>query len=226
MTAAVLHDRSGGDRVEDVASVRAPAPVTPSVPATRPNAVHVIAPPQSCWQLRLAESDASGETRLIGGCGRKVVPIDPAERIVSLDRKPYGFWDLGMRIVVNGAVVRDVRPAPYGGLRVNWADRLPEKTIVARLIAPEDGCWTATIEDEIEDGCGSRDLSLDVRGEVLVAFERNPPAAWPWCLNLELDGRVVQTFGPDSNPSYPLAFWYAPPEPGYGEDGEVEPVDC
>jgi hypothetical protein len=113
-----------------------------------------------------------------------------------------------MRIEVNGVVVRDIRPAPYLGLTVHWSRRFPEKTIHARLTAPDTGCWKATIESEVEKGCGSKDLVLDVQGDINVAIERDPPAAWTWCLNLEADGKVFQTYGPDSNPQYALGFGY------------------
>jgi hypothetical protein len=221
--AAVLVDRSDsdegrsvGDRVEEV----------DSHPGNGQSFVRVLAPSRGCWQLSLGESVASSDIRLEEDCGPTVVPIDPSEGIVSLGRQQEDWWDLGMRIVVNGVVVRDIQPAPYDSLSVHWSDGLPETTIVARLTAPADGCWIATIEDEIEEGCGSRDLSLDVRGEVNVVFERDPPGAWTWCLNLEVDGRVVQTLGPGSNPVQPLGFRYAPPEPGYGANVEVEPVRC
>jgi hypothetical protein len=189
--------------------------------------VHVIAPPGGCWQLALGESDSSPVTRVEQGCGPGDIPIDADEGLVSLERQPRDWWNLGMRIEVNGVVVRDIRPAPYLGLTVHWSRRFPEKTIHARLTAPDTGCWKATIESEVEKGCGSKDLVLDVQGDINVAIERDPPAAWTWCLNLEADGKVFQTYGPDSNPQYALGFGYGSSDyPGNTPDAPVPPVTC
>jgi hypothetical protein len=113
--------------------------------------------------------------------------------------------------------VDDLPSAPAG-------DELPEQTIEVRLMAPDDGCWRATIGDEVRDGCGGLTLPLLVRGETNVLFERTPPAAWTWCAVVEVDGKVVMTRGPDSNPDYELAIWYTPTE--YPAEYQIEPVTC
>lgn len=194
----------------------------PSEPADTTDFVHIIAPSQHCWKLSF------GTTRVDTGCGEESVDVEgTGGQQVFLSTEPSGWWDIGMRIEVNGEIVRDIRSAPYGGLSASYAEDRPENTILVRFMAPDDGCWTATIEDEIRDGCGSLTFPLNVRGDINVVFERTPPAAWTWCLVVEADGKIVQTVGPDSNPDYPLGFWWGPPElSGNPPDLQVEPVTC
>jgi hypothetical protein len=131
------------------------------------------------------------------------------------------------RVEVDGQIVRDIRPAPYGGLSVHYTD-LRENTIDVWLMAPPDGCWMATIEDHAFHECGGHLIPLQVRGDINVVFERTPPASWTWCLVVERDGIVVHTVGPGSNPEYPLGFAWSPPEapgspPAYPN---IERVSC
>ncbi|MGH3127055.1 MAG: hypothetical protein ACRDPX_03965, partial [Gaiellaceae bacterium] len=67
--------------------------------------------------------------------------------VASLGRVPQGWWDIGLTLEVEGRIVRDVRPAPYAGITLHYSDQPPEETILVRLTAPDDGCWTATLED-------------------------------------------------------------------------------
>jgi hypothetical protein len=91
-----------------------------------------------------------------------------------------------------------------------------EQTIVLRLTAPGDGCWTRTITDQpnvdgkVAEGCGSVSFPVRVRNWVDISFERRPPASWTWCLVGTVDGRIVLTRGPDSNPEYSLDVYWAP----------------
>jgi hypothetical protein len=107
----------------------------------------------------------------------------------------------------------------------------PEETILVRLMAPDDGCWTRTItdelnvEDEVTEGCGPVTFPVRFRKEINISFERNPPASWTWCLVAAVDGKVVLTRGPDSNPEYSLDVYWAPPELG-GTPPEIAPVTC
>jgi hypothetical protein len=107
----------------------------------------------------------------------------------------------------------------------------PEETILVRLMAPDDGCWTRTITDELEveddvtEGCGPVTFPVRFRKAVTISFERNPPASWTWCLIAAVDGKVVLTRGPDSNPEYSLDVYWAPPELG-GTPPEIAPVRC
>jgi hypothetical protein len=234
LTAAVLDDRSAESEgtVSDAAPSPGPTITTdapgPTITTDVDDAVHVIAPPGKCWQLGLGHSLADSGARVEQGCGATTVTVDATHGVrAQLGPEPRGWWDIGMKIQVDGAIVRDIRPAPYGGMTVHYADELPERTIDVRLMAPEDGCWTATIEDELRDGCGGLTLPLRIRGDINVVFERTPPAAWTWCLVVEADGEIVQTVGPDSNPDYPLGFWHGPAEiSGNPPALQIEPVTC
>jgi hypothetical protein len=191
--------------------------------------VHVIAPSEQCWQFSLNRRGL-GDTpsRIEHGCGGKSVVLDATGGLRAyLGLQPQSWSDIGMRIEVDGEIVRDILPAPYGGLAVEYADDLRENTIDVRLMAPPDGCWMATIEDDVFHECGSTLLPLQVRGNVNGVFERTPPAGWTWCLVVEWDGNVVQTVGPDSNPVYPLGFGWGPPDDsGIPYDPQIDPVSC
>jgi hypothetical protein len=102
-----------------------------------------------------------------------------------------------------------------------------EATLRVRLMAPDDGCWTRTIEDEVERGCGSLTFPLQVRAGVPVVFDREPRAAWTWCIVVEEEGKIIMTRGPDSSPDYSLDFSWQPPElSGNPPDLQIEPVTC
>jgi hypothetical protein len=111
-------------------------------------------------------------------------------------------------------------------------DSAREETILVRLMAPDDGCWTRTItdelrvDDEVSEGCGAVTFPVRVRKEITISFERRPPASWTWCLVAAVDGKVVLTRGPDSNPEYSLDVYWSPPELEGTPVPEVEPVTC
>ena len=82
-----------------------------------------------------------------------------------LGLQPQSWSDIGMRVEVDGVIVRDILPAPYGGLAVEYADDLRENTIDVWLMAPPDGCWMATIEDDVFHECGSIPASVAGSGK-------------------------------------------------------------
>jgi len=110
--------------------------------------------------------------------------------------------------------------------------RAPEKTMLVRLMAPDDGCWTRTIrdelnvEDEVTEGCGPVTLPVRFRKDIDISFERRPPASWTWCLVAAVDGQIVLTRGPDSNPDYSLDAQWPPKFGGNSPIVEVAPVAC
>ncbi|MBA3567486.1 MAG: hypothetical protein H0W31_11630 [Actinobacteria bacterium] len=81
-------------------------------------------------------------------------------------------------------------------------DRLPAMTVLVRVEAPNGGCWSATIEDDVRNGCGSLAFPLVVEGSVSIFMERLGPAERPITAMIEVDGQVVQTVGPTTT-EYP-----------------------
>ncbi len=123
-------------------------------------------------------------------------------------RPPGATWDLGASLEVNGAVVRDIPPVPRGGLVLRHDARLPVTTVLVRVEAPNGGCWSATIEDDVRDGCGSLVFPIDVEGSVSIFMERLGPAEQPITAMIEVDGQVVQTVGPATKkyPTFDIAY--------------------
>ena len=144
------------------------------------------------------------------------------------------FSGLAVGVVVTAVIVGVDRS---GSDHVENIDAIsagaPEKEILLRLMAPDDGCWTRTImdelaaDDEISEGCGSVTFSLPFREGIMVSFERMPPASWTWCLSAAVDGKVVLTRGPDSNPDYSMDVTWSPADVESWSPGvKIEPVTC
>jgi hypothetical protein len=141
------------------------------------------------------------------------------------------FAGLTVGVVVTVAVLAD-RSDPIERANLDAVEQTPPaKTILVRLMAPDDGCWTRTItdelkaEDEVKEDCGAVTFTVPVRKDINISFERRPPGSWTWCLVAAVDGKLVLTRGPDSNPEYGMDVYWAIPEPGW-EPFHIEPVSC
>ena len=167
--------------------------------------LRVLAPPDSCWTVTAGRSEDQIGILNYSGCGVTAIEFDASDTYeAQLSTQPPGaHWDFGATILVDDEVVRRVAPAPRGGFRVRHGDDIPEKTIVVRVDAEDGGCWSAAIDNTVERGCGSRSFPLDVVGTFSIVLERDEPGTWPIALAFEADGRVVQTYGPDTG-EYPF----------------------
>ena len=104
--------------------------------------------------------------------------------------------------------------------------------MVVSLMAPDDGCWTRTISDELKveddmtEGCGSVTFPVRFRKDIDISFERRPPASWTWCLMAAVDGKIVLTRGPDASPEHSLDVVWPPKFGGTSPSAAVPPVTC
>jgi len=205
--------QTAGDQGEDraVENQRTEEPVK--------GALRVLAPPRGCWQVSWGRTDIL-EGGSHQGCGIASIPFDPADEFEAWISIPdsNALFSLGATLIVDGEVVRLVRPKLVGGelheierhgVRVRYGREVPEKPIVIRIDADPDNCWSAgfdiTRADAIESverterGCGTRDISLGDLSILGLIVERNIGTGnWPLFVAIERDGQVVQTYGPDT----------------------------
>ena len=181
--------------------------------------LRVLASPGRCWTVTWGRTDAleGGSHR---GCGRAAISFDPADEYEAWISIPdsNALFSLGATLVVDGEVGRLVRPELVGGglheierqgVRVRYGREVPEESIVIRIEADSDNCWSAVFDitrakaiesvERIEQGCGTRDISLgDLSLLGYIVARETGAGNWPLFVAIERDGQVVQTHGPNT----------------------------
>ena len=194
----------------DAGSQRIAGDVVPPVPETQtdvfiPRAPEVAtavlridAPAEGCWSVDLGRTQADLLPNFAAGCGPASIGLEQGDAVLARVYKQISspFGNLGATLRVDGVVVHEVPPRPRNGVIVGHGGHLPWKRIVAHIAAREGRCWAATIDNYVKRGCGRAAFPLDVEGAVNIFVERQEPAAWPFAIELEADGKVVQTVGP------------------------------
>jgi hypothetical protein len=197
----------------------------PSRTSAHKGVLRVLAPPGKCWIVSTGRTDVL-EGPSYRGCGKRSIRFDPRkefEALVSTEGGPYKPIRLGATLIVDGKIVRRVRPRLGTAVRLRYGRKVPENTIVVRIEAK--GCWSAkftitsatSIEavERTEQGCGSRDITLKKVSMLGLFVKRKSPGDWV-SVALEVDGKVVAEVGPTTGqyPSFSYG-WLAPREVEY-----------
>lgn len=184
--------------------------VLPSLLGAHTDVLQIEAPPEGCWSLGLGRTERD-VFEVATGCGPTSIDLQQGDQVYALitKRPADATWDLGAKLKVDGELVRQIAPAPYPALTVRHDVRLPPKTVLVRVDAPDGSCWSATMDnDGVRRGCGALAFPLEVEDSVILRFERQKPGDWHFTVAIEVDGRVVQTVGPTTAeyPSLNIAY--------------------
>ena len=120
---------------------------------------------------------------------------------------------LSLGHVVSGIVAVLVVVALAAGAVLLWPTDVPDDLAlsgeavetrrgVVRVDAPDDRCWTLTIDGRAREGCGTGNIEYDIRDSTRVALEAEGEALGVLSFALDVDGKNVRWVGGEGSVSY------------------------